>query len=91
MNLQSFHPKINEPIFFDGYILIWIQSGRGIIEVDFKNYTDFENKLIFLSPGQWIKFLPGEYEVAKLEFPESSVFQSREFRVLFKHLISLGY
>ncbi|MDW3646941.1 MAG: AraC family transcriptional regulator [Bacteroidia bacterium] len=91
MNLQIFHPKINEAIFFDAHVLIWIKSGRGIIEVDFKNYTDFENKLIFLSPGQWIKFLPGEYEVAKLDFPQNSVSQSREFRVLFKHLISLGY
>ena len=42
MKLEIFHPRINEPIFFDAHVLIWIKSGRGIIEVDFKNYTDFE-------------------------------------------------
>lgn len=89
--LSYYQPKINEAISFEQYVLIWIKSGHGLIEVDFRTYTDFEDKLIYLSPNQYIKFIYGEFEVAKIDFPSTFVSQSKEFRVLFKHLISLGY
>ena len=89
--LSYYEPILNKAISFDQYVLIWIKSGHGLIEVDFKTYTDFEDKLIYLSPDQYIKFIFGEFKVAKIEFPPDFVSQSKEFRVLFKHLISLGY
>lgn len=89
--LSFYEPIVNKAISFDQYVLIWIKSGHGLIEVDFKTYTDFEDKLIYLSPNQYIKFIFGEFEVAKVEFPMNFVSESKEFRVLFKHLISLGY
>lgn len=89
--LSYYEPIINKAISFDQYVLIWIKSGHGLIEVDFKTYTDFEDKLIYLSPDQYIKFIFGEFQVAKIEFPPDFVSRSKEFRVLFKHLISLGY
>lgn len=89
--LDIFQPKINERLHFSSHVLIWIKSGNGLIEVDFKTYKDFKDKLIFLSPGQYVKFVFGEFEVAKMAFADQFVFNSRDFRVLFKHLVSLGY
>lgn len=89
--LDIFQPKINERLHFSKHVLIWIRSGNGLIEVDFKTYNDFKNKLIFLSPSQYVKFIFGDFEVVKMEFPDQFVSNSRDFRVLFKHLVSLGY
>ena len=89
--LRLISPRLNELMSFSKHALVWIKSGTGLIEVDFKTYTDFDDRLIFLSPGQYIKFVFGEFEVGKIEFPESCVSNSPDFRVLFKHLVSLGY
>lgn len=71
--------------------MLWIKSGTGIIEVDFVQYDSFENRVIFLSPGQPIKFLFGQFDIFSLEFTDEYVRKSPDYRVLFKHLISLGY
>ena len=89
--LQHFKPEFNKNYTFSNHQLIWIKAGKGLIEVDFKNYTDFQDKLIYISPNQYIKFIFGDFEVAKLEIPSQFVSRSQDFRVLFKHLISLGY
>lgn len=89
--LQYFNPELNKNYVFQKHVLLWIKSGNGLMEVDFKNYTDFQDKLIYLSPDQYVKFVFGDFEVAKLEIPSRYVSKSRDFRVLFKHLISLGY
>lgn len=89
--LKILKPNIGEVKMFTNHVLIWIQSGHGIIEVDFKNYTDFEDRLIFLSPNQPIKFVFGDFELALLEFPDEFISKSKDYRVLFKHLIALGY
>jgi AraC-like DNA-binding protein len=89
--LKVFKPKLNEFIVSTNHVLIWIKSGHGLIEVDFKTYSDYEDKVIFLAPHQPLKFVFGDFEVAMLEFPNQLIGHSRDYRVLFKHLIELGY
>lgn len=78
-------------ISFTKHALVWIRSGQGLVEVDFKTFSDLENRIVFLSPGQAMRIVAGQFEVAILEFSESLVSRSQDYRVLFKHLVSLGY
>ena len=48
-----------------------ILEGQGAIQVDFRNYYDWENKIIFLEKGQYIRFLNSGFVVRKLEFQET--------------------
>lgn len=89
--LQRLTPTLNTPITFSDHTLIWIESGHGLIEVDFKTYSDFEGKLIFLSPGQYVNFLFGEFNVLSIKIPAVHVQKSPDYRVLFKHLVALGH
>ena len=73
------------------HTLIQILEGNGVIQVDFKNYLDWEDKLIFLEAGQYIKFQSDSFVVRKIFFEDAELFQNGEVRVLFKHLVSLGY
>lgn len=88
---KTLHPDLGSILSFPKHVMLWIKSGYGSIEVDFKKYTDFQDRLLFLSPGQPIKFTFGDFELALLEFPPDFVLQSKDYRVLFKHLIALGY
>lgn len=83
--LKIIKPKLNELIVSPNHVLVWIKSGHGLIEVDFKTYSDYEDKIIFLSPNQPIKFVFGDFEVAMLEFSSQLVGHSRDYRVLFRH------
>ncbi len=85
------YPEINKVYFIEEYTLFHILNGKGGIEVDFKTYYDWEDKAIYLEKGQYIKFLSEDFIVRKIEFPSQEKFQNQEVRVLFKHLISLGY
>ncbi|MDH7448136.1 helix-turn-helix domain-containing protein [Aquimarina sp. 2201CG14-23] len=87
----KFTPEINKVYFINQYTLFQIFSGSGGIQVDFKNYFDWQNKAIYLEKGQYIKFLSNDFSVLKMEFPNEMIFKNKEVRVLFKHLISLGY
>ncbi len=89
--VKRFIPEINKVYFIETYTLIHIISGKGSIQVDFKNYFDWQEKAIFLEKGQYIKFLSDNFIVRKIEFLNESKFYNNEVRVLFKHLISLGY
>ncbi len=91
MKVQKFSPEINKVYFIQKHTLIHILSGTGSIQVDFKNYQDWQQKAIFLEKGQYIKFLSDEFIVRKIEFSDDQKFYNNEVRVLFKHLISLGY
>lgn len=84
-------PELNKVYIINKYTMFHILQGRGGIEVDFKKYHDWKDKLIFLSKGQYIKFLSENFVVRKIEFKEEDVFRSKEVRVLFKHLVALGY
>lgn len=89
--VQKFNPEIDKVYFINKYTLFHIMSGSGTIQVDFKNYTDWQDKAIYLEKGQYIKFFSDDFVVRKIEFPSKSIFEKKEVRVLFKHLISLGY
>ncbi len=89
--VQKLFPELNKVYFINQYTLLHIVSGSGSIQVDFKNYPDWENKAIYLEKGQYIKFLSEDFEVRSIEFPGKEIFENKEVRVLFKHLISLGY
>jgi len=84
-------PEFNKMYFINKYTLFHILKGRGGIEVDFKNHYDSTDKIIFLDKGQYIKFLSENFVVRKIEFEDEAIFQNQDVRVLFKHLVSLGY
>jgi len=86
-----FNPEINKVYFINQYTLLIIKTGTGSIQVDFENYFNWQDKGIYLSKGQYIKFLSDDFEVYRIEFPSEALFTSKDVRVLFKHLISLGY
>jgi len=89
--VSKFTPEINKVYFINKYSLFLVLSGSGSIQVDFKNYYDWKDKAIYLEKGQYIKFLSDNFLVRKIEFPDEVIFRNKEVRVLFKHLISLGY
>lgn len=89
--VTKFFPELGKVYFINQYTLFHIFSGSGSIQVDFKNYDDWQNKAIYLEKGQYIKFFSDDFVVRKIEFPNSTIFKSKDVRVLFKHLISLGY
>ncbi len=84
-------PEIEKIYFIEKYTLIHILKGSGNIQVDFENYFDWQDKAIYLEKGQYIKFLSDDFVVRKIEFPDETMFRNKDVRVLFKHLISLGY
>lgn len=89
--VEKFSPEINKVYFIESHTLIHILSGKGSIQVDFKNYFDWQEKAIFLEKGQYIKFLSDDFTIRRIEFSSDDKFYNPEVRVLFKHLISLGY
>ncbi|MEO9852315.1 MAG: AraC family transcriptional regulator [Reichenbachiella sp.] len=89
--VTKFSPEINKVYFINEYSLYHVLSGSGSIEVDFKNYFDWQDKIIYLNKGQYIKFSSDNFSIRKITFADEDVFKSTEFRVLFKHLVSLGY
>ncbi len=89
--VEKFTPEINKVYFIERHTLIHILSGEGSIQVDFKNYFDWKEKAIFLEKGQYIKFLSDDFLVRRIEFGNEDKFYNNDVRVLFKHLISLGY
>ncbi len=89
--VDKFSPEINKIYFIECHTLIHILHGKGSIQVDFKNYFDWQEKAIFLEKGQYIKFLSGDFTIRRIEFSNHDKFYNKNVRVLFKHLISLGY
>ncbi len=89
--MRTFFPDINKVYYLTQHSLFHIRSGTGGIQVDFENYFGWTNKAIFLEKGQYIKFLSDDFNVGKLEFPDDGIFDDKSYRVLFKHLVSLGH
>jgi len=89
--VSKFSPEINKVYFINQYSLFQILSGHGSIEVDFKTYLNWHDKIIYLEKGQYIKFLSDDFQVRQIVFNEEEIFKNKDVRVLFKHLISLGY
>ena len=89
--VSKFQPELNKMYLIEKHTMLHILKGRGGIEVDFKSYHDWQDKLIFLEKGQYIKFLSENFLVRKIEFQDETVFKNKDVRVLFKHLVALGY
>lgn len=89
--IVKFSPETDKVYTIDRNTLFHVLEGSGSIQVDFKNYTDWQDKLIYLEKGQYIKFLSANFVIRKIEFEDDRLFHDKEVRVLFKHLVSLGY
>ncbi|AXT59661.1 AraC family transcriptional regulator [Aquimarina sp. AD10] len=89
--VNKINAEINKVYFINKYTLIHILEGTGNIQVDFKNYYDWQDKAIYLEKGQYIKFMSDDFVVRFIDFPDEILFKSKDVRILFKHLISLGY
>lgn len=89
--LSKFAPELNKVYFINRHSALHILEGTGLIEVDFKSYRNWGDKIIFLEKGQYIKFLSPDFLVRKIEFDKEERFRNENVRVLFKHLVSLGY
>lgn len=73
------------------HTMLWIKKGNGLVQIDFKAYDTLEDKIIYLSPGQYIRFLTGTFEVWIKEFSPETILHTEDTRVLFKHLVSYGH
>ncbi len=89
--VTKFNPLFNKVYFINRYTMLHILEGSGAVQVDFKNYFDLSDRIIFLEKGQYIKFLSDGFLVRKIEFNDEQLFRNKDVRVLFKHLVSLGY
>ncbi|MDY8135887.1 AraC family transcriptional regulator [Aquimarina sp. 2201CG5-10] len=83
--------EINKVYFIDQHTLVHILQGTGNIQIDFKNYYDWKDRAIYLSKGQYIKFMSDDFVVQFFDFAPDTISKSEDSRVLFKHLISFGY
>jgi len=88
---NTFIPTLNKIYVFDSYNLFIINSGNGIFQVDFKEYSFTENKIFFLSPGQSFQLVAGEFVMSNYQIDSSEVDQLRNARFLFQHIIGLGF
>ncbi|MEM7038641.1 MAG: AraC family transcriptional regulator, partial [Bacteroidota bacterium] len=74
----------------ENHTLLRIGGGKGILQVDFRDYAITEPELIFLAPDQYYSFEAGEFDVEVEEFPDLPVPRQRDLRYLFKHLVAVG-
>lgn len=89
--VEKLTPTHNVAMLMERHSLIQVMQGTGGIEVDFQVYHNWADKLLFLEKGQYIKFLGHDFQIRKIEFPDDILFHNADVRVLFKHLIQLGY
>ncbi|MEL7119047.1 MAG: helix-turn-helix domain-containing protein [Bacteroidota bacterium] len=89
--VNNITPIFNKVYFFDQCTAIYIQEGTGLIEVDFKYHKNWASKILFLDKGQFIRFLSDDFIVYTLKFDLLTINERKLSRVLFKHLLSLGY
>lgn len=89
--MTKFKPEINKIYLLEKRSLFHIMQGSGNIQIDFQNYENWEDKLIFLDKGQYIRFMADNFVVRKIEFEDKAIFYNHEIRVLFNHLVSIGY
>lgn len=86
---KEFIPVVNQLYVYNSYSLLFIKSGSGIFEVDFKQYSFESNKIVFLSPRQYFRMLSGDFVFVQYEFANENIEGEKKSRFLFKHLVSL--
>lgn len=90
-NIQFFFQEVGRTYLIKEYTLFIIKSGAGIFQIDFMNYVYFDRKVIYLSPGQYIKFLTNNFEITKVEIDLNDLFHYPDKNVLFEHLKSVAH
>lgn len=88
---QHLQPARYEMITLKRRSLVRVLSGEGPIEVDFRPYRSWRGKILSLYAGQYIRFLEGNFRAQLIELPDSACDAARDARVLFRHLVSVGY
>lgn len=88
---NSFNPELNKIYVFERHSVLFINSGWGLFQVDFRNYEFAAGKVIFLSPGQYFQLKSGSFDITLYEFSNENIKQLENSRFLFKHLISLAH
>ena len=88
---SDFKPLLYKLYVLKKHTLLFLTSGQGIFQVDFKTYHFNSQRVIFLSPGQYFQLLSGGFTINRFEIPEEMLKESKNSRYLFKHIISLGY
>ena len=88
--IVRFSPENNEVIFIQNCTVFHILKGVGSLEIDFQKYFNWDDKLIYLERGQYIKFLAPNFLVQKVEFPSQMIRATKSARVLFKHITSVS-
>jgi AraC-like DNA-binding protein len=88
---SNFNPDLIKMYVFKKHTFLFLNSGEGTFQVDFKNYHYTANKAIFLSPGQYFQLLSGSFSITLYEFSDDSITQIHNSRFLFKHLMSIGH
>ena len=88
--------RVLEPGFGDLHVmehltLVVPESGSGAWEVDFQLYFHWQEKAFFLHKGQYIRFLAHDFRVRFIELAGLEYHPGDAWRVLFKHLVSLGH
>ncbi|MGB0166662.1 MAG: helix-turn-helix domain-containing protein [Luteibaculum sp.] len=89
--VRKFEPKASEIIRIQEATIYHFLRGNGAFSVDFNPYCNYENRIIYLEPGQVVQFKVDGFVVREIQLPQKDIFSNQNFRVLFKHLISLGY
>src|SRR4051794_32672080 len=88
---NNFNPRLNKIYFFERHSVLFINTGLGTFQVDFRNYEFTPGKVIFLSPGQYFQLTSGRFDMTLYEFPYENIKQLENSRFLFKHLVSLAH
>ncbi|HTK18272.1 MAG TPA: helix-turn-helix domain-containing protein [Mucilaginibacter sp.] len=88
---NSFNPGLNKIYVFERHSVLFINTGSGSFQVDFRNYEFAAGKVIFLSPGQYFRLTSGSFDMTSYEFSNENIRQLENSRFLFKHLVSLAH
>jgi AraC-like DNA-binding protein len=88
---NTFNPELNKIYVFERHSVLFINSGWGSFQVDFRNYQFTAGKVIFLSPGQYFQLKSGSFGMTLYEFSDEKINQLENSRFLFKHLVSLSH
>ena len=72
---DSFNPELNKIYVFERHSVLFINSGWGLFQVDFRNYEFAAGKVIFLSPGQYFQLKSGSLDITLYEFSNENIKQ----------------
>lgn len=74
--------------------ILWIESGNGVYQIDFHNYSYNGKRILFLSPGQYFTVVTGSFELKEIALPASLLAHNprliTDSRVLFTHVYEAG-